>query len=132
MSVIFNYRFCVNHYTFSVFQCERLYGITRRPGCEVPCSIASLPSMDLRLLSSNALIRPLLLFVRQVIISSDWPSADKLTMENWGLGPIQFEGTWYIYLDVYMDGVYFLSKKDWLFTVIGRERIRYYLRVSHI
>lgn len=70
-------------------------------------------------------------FVRQVI-SSDWPSADKLTMENWGLGPIQFEGTWYIYLDVYMDSVYFLSKKDWLFTVIGRERIRYYLRVSHI
>lgn len=52
-------------------------------------------------------------------------------MENWGLGPIKFEGTWYIYLDVYMDGVYFLSKKDWLFTVIGRERIRYYLRVSH-
>lgn len=71
-------------------------------------------------------------FVRQVIISSYWPSADKLTMENWGLGPIQFEGTWYIYLDVYMDSVYFLSKKDWLFTVIGRERIRYYLRVSHI
>lgn len=62
-SVIFNYRFCVNHYTFSVFQCERLYGITRRPGCEVPGAIASLPSMDLQLLSSNALIRPLLLFV---------------------------------------------------------------------
>lgn len=66
------------------------------------------------------------------MISSDWPSADKLTMKSWGLGPIQFEGTWYIYLDVYMDSVNFLSKKDWLFTVIGRERIRYYLRVSHI
>lgn len=44
-------------------------------------------------------------------------------MENWGLGPIQFEGTWYIYLDVYMDSVYFLSKKDWLFTVIESDTI---------
>lgn len=42
-SVIFNYRFCVNHYTFSVFQCERLCSITRRPGCEVPGSINGPP-----------------------------------------------------------------------------------------
>lgn len=66
--------------------------------------------------------KTLTLLIRQVIISSDWPSADKLTMKSWGLGPIQFEGTWYIYLDVYMDSVNFLSKKDWLFTVIGRKR----------
>lgn len=64
-SIIFNYRFSVNHYTFSVFQCERLCGITRGPGCEVPGSISSLPSMDLRLLSSNALIRPALLLQKR-------------------------------------------------------------------
>lgn len=44
-SVIFNYRFCVNHYWVS-FSAPR--SITRRRGREVPGSIAPLPSRDSR------------------------------------------------------------------------------------
>lgn len=44
-SVIFNYRFCVNHYSVSF---SALRSITRRRGREVPGSIASFPSRDSR------------------------------------------------------------------------------------